>query len=190
MAESRFSRDRERQTEKEQQMIQLVGFMIEKKLFGVNILMVQEVIRGVSITPVPNSPAFVEGVINRRGSILPVVDLRKRLNLFDEAASSAAEKNWILILDIQGKVTGFVVDAVTEVITIEASAIESPAEIIVTGLDSRYIQGVCDIDEQLLILLNFDRILPVEEPYELHHVGDGLNSGATPSDDGNITELV
>ncbi len=190
MAESRFSRDREPQTEKEQQMMQLVGFMIERKLFGVNILMVQEVIRGGSITPLPNSPAFVEGVINQRGRILPVIDLRKRLNLFDEEASTAAEKNRILIVDIQGKVTGFVVDAVTGVIRIEESAIEPPAEIIVAGLESRCIRGVCDIDEQLLIVLNFDRILPVEELYNLHHVGDGLNSSATSSDDGNITELV
>ena len=100
--------------EAEQEMlIQLVGFTIGKELFGVDILMVQEIIRAAPITPVPNSPDFVEGVINLRGNILPVIDLRKRLNLF---TSEIRQKDtWILILDIQGKITGFIVDSVTEV---------------------------------------------------------------------------
>ena len=65
-------------------LMQLVGFTIGKELFGVDILMVQEIIRAAPITPVPNSPDFVEGVINLRGNILPVIDLRKRLNLLTE----------------------------------------------------------------------------------------------------------
>jgi purine-binding chemotaxis protein CheW len=147
--------------EAEQELMQLVGFTIGKELFGVDILMVQEIIRAAPITPVPNSPVFVEGVINLRGNILPVIDLRKRLNLL--TGEIDLKDTWILILDIQDKVTGFIVDSVTEVIKIQESTIEPPPDIIKAGLESQYLRGVCDIGNQLLILLDFKRILLQEE---------------------------
>jgi len=142
-------------------LMQLVGFTIGAEQFGVNILMVQEIIRSTPITSVPNAPAFVEGVINLRGNIIPVIDLRKRLNL-DPSELDAIE-TWIIILDIEGKITGFIVDSVTEVLKIQESGIEPPPGIIVAGLESQYTQGVCDIGENLLIILDFNRILLVEE---------------------------
>jgi purine-binding chemotaxis protein CheW len=147
--------------EAEQELMQLVGFTIGKELFGVDILMVQEIIRAAPITPVPNSPDFVEGVINLRGHILPVIDLRKRLNLL--TGEIDLKDTWILILDIQNKVTGFIVDSVTEVIKIQEATIEPPPDIIKAGLESQYLRGVCDIGAQLLILLDFKRILLLEE---------------------------
>lgn len=147
--------------EKEQTM-QLVGFTLGKEQFGVNILSVQEIIRSAPITAVPNSPEFIEGVINLRGSIIPVIDLRKRLNMKKtrENIESAA---WIVIINIDDKVTGFIVDSVTKVLKIQTDAIEPPPDIVVAGLKSKYIQGVCDIDTGLLILLDFSRILRVGE---------------------------
>lgn len=150
-------------------LMQLVGFVNGRELFGVDILMVQEIIRGAPITSVPNAPVFVEGVTNLRGNIIPVIDLRKRLNLSIERLGST--KNWILILDIGGRITGFIVDAVTEVLKIDRNAIEPPPEIVVAGLESQYIQGVCDIGDRLLILLDFNRILLVEEIRRLKDVG-------------------
>ncbi len=147
--------------EENEGLMQLVGFIIGKEYFGVDILMVQEIIRAAPITAVPNSPEFVEGVINLRGSIIPVVELRKRLNLFMQ--DSKPEDSWILILNIEGRVTGFIVDSVTEVLKIDETTIEPPPDIVVAGLESQYIRGVCKIDEKLLILLNFDHILLVEE---------------------------
>ena len=147
--------------EAEQELMQLVGFTIGKELFGVDILMVQEIIRAAPITPVPNSPEFVEGVINLRGNILPVIDLRRRLNLLTGEVD--LKDTWILILDIQNKVTGFIVDSVTEVIKIQETTIEPPPDIIKAGLESQYLRGVCDIGAQLLILLDFKRILLLEE---------------------------
>jgi len=149
----------------QEQLMQLVGFTIGKELFGVDILMVQEIIRAAPITPVPNSPEFVEGVINLRGNILPVIDLRKRLNLLTSEID--LKDTWILILDIQNKITGFIVDSVTEVIKIQESTIEAPPDIIKAGLESQYLRGVCDIGEHLLILLDFKRILLQEELQKL-----------------------
>jgi len=162
-----------------EQLIQLVGFKIGKEIFGVDILMVQEIIRSAPITYVPNSPEFVEGVINLRGSIIPVIDLRKRLNL--HSASYAKEEDWILILDIGGRVTGFIVDSVTEVIKVQADSIDPPPDILVAGLHSQYIRGVCEIDNNLLILLDFNRILLVDEVRKLKSVT--LNQEANDADE-------
>ncbi len=151
-------------SEDAEQLIQLVGFSIDNEQFGVDILMVQEIIRAAPITPVPNSPDFVEGVINLRGNIIPVIELRKRLNLYTEETD---EDSWILILDIEGKVTGFIVDSVSKVLKILKSSIEPPPELVVAGLESQYIHGVCDIGDKLLILLNFNHILLVEELQKL-----------------------
>jgi len=159
-------------TDSEQELMQLVGFTIGDELFGVDILMVQEIIRAAPITPVPSSPNFVEGVINLRGNILPVIDLRKRLNLESEMVDQ--DKTWILILDIQGKITGFIVDSVTEVLKIQEETIEPPPDIIMTGLESQYLRGVCDLGAQLLILLDFNRILMQEELQKLKSM-DGDN---------------
>jgi purine-binding chemotaxis protein CheW len=164
MAET-YETERVQEFEENEGLMQLVGFIIGKEYFGVDILMVQEIIRAAPITAVPNSPEFVEGVINLRGSIIPVVELRKRLNLFMQ--DSKPEDSWILILNIEGRVTGFIVDSVTEVLKIDEDTIEPPPDIVVAGLESQYIRGVCKIDEKLLILLDFGRILLVEEVEKL-----------------------
>lgn len=174
MAE-RYAAERSGHSERED-LMQLVGFKIGDELFGVDILMVQEIIRSAPITAVPNSPEFVEGVINLRGDIIPVIDLRKRLNLF--LGEAEKRKNWILILNIDDRVTGFVVDRVTKVLKVDEEAIEPAPEIVVAGLDSQYIRGVCDIGEnKLLVLLNFSNILLVEEIRRLKQVGSGYPTG-------------
>ncbi|MDU9047931.1 MAG: chemotaxis protein CheW [Candidatus Electrothrix sp. Rat3] len=156
-----FTADKRTDQEEKEQLMQLVGFTIGKEQFGVDILMVQEIIRSAPITSVPNSPDFIEGVINLRGNIIPVIELRKRLNLFHE--DSASKESWILILDINGRVTGFIVDSVTRVLKILESTIEPPPEVVVAGLANQYIRGVCDIGEGLLIMLDFNRILLADE---------------------------
>ncbi|MES0326570.1 MAG: chemotaxis protein CheW [Gammaproteobacteria bacterium] len=159
-----FTSEEQEELEKEG-LMQLVGFEVGKEIFGVDILMVREIIRSAPITPVPNSPEFVEGVINLRGDIIPVIDLRKRLNLFTEEMQ---KKNWILILDIEGSVTGFVVDMVDEVLKIDESTIEPAPEIVLAGLESQYIRGVVEVaGKRLMILLNFDSILLANEIKEL-----------------------
>ena len=159
-----FTSEEQEELEKEG-LMQLVGFEVGKEIFGVDILMVREIIRSAPITPVPNSPEFVEGVINLRGDIIPVIDLRKRLNLFTEEMQ---KKNWILILDIEGSVTGFVVDMVDEVLKIDEKTIEPAPEIVLAGLESQYIRGVVEVaGKRLMILLNFDSILLANEIKEL-----------------------
>jgi len=158
-------------------LMQFVGFMISSEMFAVDILMVQEIIRSAPITSVPNSPAFVEGVINLRGDIIPVVDLRKRLSL---SGAGKTDKNWVIILEIDGRITGFIVDHVTEVMKIDEATIEPAPEILVSDLESQYIKGVCDIGSNLVVLLDFSRILLVEEIKKLKDM-DGIEEAVMDS---------
>jgi len=171
MAE-KFSID-EVEDDEDEGLMQLVGFGVANEKFGVDILMVQEILRSAEVTAVPNSPEFVEGVLNLRGNIVPVIDLRKRLNLYDEETSQ--KKSWVLILNIENRVVGFIVDHVTEVLKIEEDSIETAPDIIVAGLESQYIQGVCKIDDGLIIILDFDLVLFNEEQKVLGEMnGDEL----------------
>jgi purine-binding chemotaxis protein CheW len=142
--------------------LQLVGFVVANEFFGVDILMVQEIIKNINITPIPDSPDFIEGVINLRGNIIPIIDLKKRLKLGDNQ-SVKSDDMWIVVLNISGRVTGFIVDRVTRVIKVATNAIRPAPELVVSGLKSDYIKGVTKQDQRLLVLLDFNRILLVEE---------------------------
>ena len=164
MADTTFDLERLEEDE-DDGLMQLVGFGVGLERFGVDILAVQEIIRSTDVTPVPNSPSFVEGVINLRGDIIPVIDLRKRLSLYK--AETPIEKNWVLILSIGNRVVGFIVDNVSEVLKIAEEDIDPPPNIVIAGLENQYIRGVCEIDNKLLIILDFDSILFNEEYYAL-----------------------
>lgn len=164
MADTTFDLER-LEDDEDDGLMQLVGFGVGRERFGVDILAVQEIIRSTDVTPVPNSPSFVEGVINLRGDIIPVIDLRKRLSLF--MADTTIEKNWVLILSIGNRVVGFIVDNVSEVLKISEDDIDPPPAIVIAGLENQYIRGVCEIDNSLLIILDFESILFNEEYYAL-----------------------
>ena len=140
----------------------MVGFIVAGEFFGVDILMVQEILKNVNITAIPDSPAFIEGVINLRGNIIPIIDLKKRLKLSEKRKTSDNDL-WIIVLNINGRVTGFVVDHVTRVLKVQADSIKPPPELVISGLKSDYIRGVCKQEQQLLTILDFNRILIVEE---------------------------
>jgi purine-binding chemotaxis protein CheW len=142
--------------------IQMVGFILAGELFGVDILMVQEIIRESPITGIPDAPDFIEGVINLRGNIVPIIDLHKRLNL-PVAGQDSETPSWTLILDVGGRTTGFIVDQVTRVIMVPNSAIQPPPEMVTSVLKSQYISGICKLGEQVMAILDFNRILVIDE---------------------------
>jgi len=145
---------------------QLVSFVVEKEEFGVDILKVQEIIRTVEITRVPKSPAFVEGVINLRGKIVPVIDLRKRFGIEKKAHDNETR---IIVVELPDKVVGFLVDKVKEVIRVEKSVIEPPPEL-TTNINANYITGVAKLQDRLLILLDLDKVLSNEEQEHLTEI--------------------
>lgn len=143
----------------EHELLQLVTFGIGEEEFGIDILKVQEIIRTMSITKVPSSPPHVEGVINLRGKVIPVIDLRSR---FDMEYRPHDSQTRIIVLEIHGMIVGFVVDAVSEVLRIPSSTVEPPP-VVVGGVDSEYIKGVGKLDDRLLILLDLDKLVTVDE---------------------------
>jgi purine-binding chemotaxis protein CheW len=148
----------------ESELLQLVTFDIGDEEFGIDILRVQEIIRMMSITKVPNSPPAVEGVINLRGRVIPVIDLRARFGMEARAHDGHTR---IIVLEIHGMIVGFVVDAVSEVLRIRANTVEPPPAV-VSGIESEYIKGVGKLDDRLLILLELEKLVSSEE-MRAHH---------------------
>ena len=135
--------------------LQIITFKVGKEEFSVSILQVQEIIRITDITKVPNSPPFVEGVINLRGNVIPVIDSRKRFGLPQAEKTDASR---VIVVDSDGKIVGLIVDSVTEVLQLSRSTVEAPPDI-VGGVDSDYIEGVGKYDNRLVILLNLSKLL-------------------------------
>ena len=140
---------------RDDELLQLVTFSTGDGEFGVDILRVQEIIRIMEITRIPRSPEFVEGVINLRGKVVPIIDLRRRFSMHTRQHDSDTR---IIVIEISGVIVGFVVDAVSEVLRIPIDTVE-PAPPVVAGFDSDYISGVCKLHDRLLILLDLDRLL-------------------------------
>lgn len=134
---------------------QLVTFSLGTEEFGIDIMKVQEIIRIPPITRVPKAPVYVEGVINLRGNVIPVVSLRTR---FGMPAHEETDLSRIVVLQVNGKVFGVRVDGVTEVLRLESESIEPPPPVAL-GMDSQFIRGVGKIGERLLILLNLDQLM-------------------------------
>ena len=153
----------ETQKKQDAELIQLVTFSIGEEEFGVDILKVQEIIRIMEITKVPKAPQFVEGVINLRGNVIPVIDLRKRFGLETRDHDSQTR---IIVIEINKMIVGFVVDSVSEVLRIPQNTVEPPPPV-VSGLESEYISGVGKLEDRLLIMLDLDRLLSSEEQEEL-----------------------
>lgn len=141
------------------ELLQLVSFKIGSEEFGVDILKVQEINRMVEITKVPQAPDYVEGVINLRGKVIPIIDLRKR---FDLEIKEYDKNTRIVVVDITGNIMGMVVDSVSEVLRLPQSTIEPPPEI-VTGINSDYIKGVAKLEDRLLIFLDLSKVIDFRE---------------------------
>jgi purine-binding chemotaxis protein CheW len=136
------------------ELLQLVSFHIGGEEFGLDILRVQEIIRVQQLTRVPNSPDFVDGVINLRGKVIPVVALRKRFGL-EELAHDKQTR--IVVIEVKGTVLGFIVDSVSEVLRIPADTVEPPPRL--GKVEREYVSGVGKLDNRLLILLDVDRLM-------------------------------
>lgn len=147
---------------------QLVVFSLQNELYGINIFDVQEIIKDLKVTKMPKTPVFVEGVINLRGKIIPVIDLRKRFEL--HVPADTKEKRAVIV-NIGQQVVGLVVDQVKEVAKVKEDDIEQAPEI--TTVHAAFIDGVVKKDERLVIIINLNRILTLDEQEALKDVAKG-----------------
>lgn len=135
-------------------VLQLASFRLGKEEYAIEISTVQEINRMTEITKVPNSPPYIEGVLNLRGRIIPAVNLRKKFVLPEKDFDRHTR---IMVVDVAGTMVGLIVDAVSEVLRILPETIE-PAPELAAGVNSKYIKGVGKINNRLIILLDLDML--------------------------------
>jgi purine-binding chemotaxis protein CheW len=143
--------------------MQVVSFKLGSEEYGVDIAQVQEINRMVAVTHVPRAPQFMEGVINLRGQLIPIIDLRTR---FGMPRAEHTKNTRIVVTEIGAKRVGMVVDSVSEVLRLPVDQVE-PAPEMITSVDTEYIRGVGKIEDRLIILLDLGRIISVNEKRQL-----------------------
>ncbi|MBI5056942.1 MAG: chemotaxis protein CheW [Nitrospirae bacterium] len=138
-----------------QRVLQLVTFTLGNEEYAVDILKVQEINRITEITKIPNAPDYIEGVINLRGKVIPVINLRKKFGVYDK---NSDENSRVIIMDIQGITNGLIVDSVSEVLRIPSDIVE-PAPPMASTMSSRFIQGIAKLENRLIILIDIDKLI-------------------------------
>lgn len=146
--------------------MQLVVFELGDESYGVDISRVQDINRMQEITEIPHAPESVVGVINLRGRVIPVIDLRKRFGLPDAVHTKDTR---IVVLHLEGNLIGVIVDAVSQVLRIPADIVEPPSPVL-AGVDSRYLRGIAKLDDKLVILLDLDFVLSRREQEAISEV--------------------
>ena len=149
--------------------LHIVGFRIGNETYGVPISLVHEIVRVPEITQVPETPDFVEGVINLRGKIISVVDLRKR---FGGAEIKPHKKNRVIVVENTGRLVGLIVDAASEVMKLPVSQVEPPPNVFAEN-EITYVTGVGKLNNRLIILVDLQKVLTRGE---LRKIGDALEA--------------
>jgi purine-binding chemotaxis protein CheW len=142
------------------ELIQLVTFNLDQEEYGVDVLKVREIIRMPTVTRVPNTPHYVEGVINLRGKVIPIISMRKKFSLND---IDIDKQTRIMVMDMDGELMGFIVDSVSEVIRISESEIQPPPPAVTGGIDQICLSGVINRADRLLVLLDLEKVFSLEE---------------------------
>ena len=154
--------------------LHIVGFRVGNETFGVTIQTVHEIVRVMEVTAVPDAPVYIEGVINLRGKIIPVVDLRKR---FGEKTITKNKKNRILVAEIGSKMVGLVVDSASEVLKIPPSDVDPPPNVFEEG-ELNYVTGVAKLGKRLIILVDLSKIMQRGELLRVGEIAEKQSAGA------------
>jgi purine-binding chemotaxis protein CheW len=136
-------------------MLQLVTFKLAGQKYAVDILKVQEINNMKEITTIPNAPSFLEGAVNLRGKVIPVLNLRKKFSFEENTTPDLAK---IVIMDVRGVIMGVIVDSVSDVLRIPRDLVEPPPPVS-SIISTEFIAGIAKLDEGLIILLNIDKLL-------------------------------
>ena len=136
-----------------------LSFVLGNEEYGIEILKVQEIRGYDAVTPIANTPAFIKGVINLRGSIVPIIDLRLRFNL---GKAEYNEFTVVIILNLSGRIVGIVVDGVSDVMALTASQVRPVPELVAT-IDTKYLVGLGTVDDRMLILVDIERLMSSQE---------------------------
>ncbi len=146
--------------QQDSELLQLVGFRLGNEDFAVDILNVSEILKMIDLTTIPNSPSSIEGIVNIRNKIIPVINTREKINM---PKKEYDQDTRIIVVEMKGKTVGFIVDEVNEVLRISKDITEPPPEIVTASFDSDYIISVAKLENRLLILLDLEKLMSSEE---------------------------
>lgn len=149
--------------EKQGELLRWVTFQLDKEIYGVNVMQVREVLRYSDIAPVPGAPSYVLGIINLRGNVVTVIDTRMRFGL---PAAEVTDNTRIMIIESEKQVIGILVDSVAEVVDLNTADIDDTPNV-GTEESAKFIRGVCNRNEDLLILIDLNKLLTDEEWHEV-----------------------
>lgn len=138
-------------------------FRVGTEMYALDIMRIKEIIRPQKLTPIPKAPSFIEGVINLRGAVIPVADMRKR---FDQPVTENDRKNRVVICSLSGKIIGLLVDEVSEVRRYKRQEV-SPAPEFLKGPEAEYFLGVARRDEEFVMLVDLEKVLSSNEKIAL-----------------------
>lgn len=143
---------------------QLVTFQLGEELYGVDIMDVKEIVTLQSVRPIPNAPYYVEGIINLRSAIVPIIDLHKRFRLKTLKREGDANDfdGGFIILNIEGNEIGIIIDKVARVVSVRLSEVKEPPQML-SGIGTEYIHGVVNADSGYLIMLNIRKLFNAKE---------------------------
>jgi purine-binding chemotaxis protein CheW len=156
-----MTRRREKKQEIMGNEIQLVQFKLGEELFGVEVEQVREIVKLGEVTKVPKTPAFVEGVMNLRGQITTIIDLRSRFGISSEGGCTTESR--IIVVDVGENQVGIIVDSVSDVIRVSSDIISPTPEVLSSKVDTRFLTGICRLEDGLMMLLNLGYLLTEEE---------------------------
>jgi len=138
---------------------QFISFSVGEEAYGLELLRVKEVIRVREITWLPRAPSFVKGIINLRGDVIPIIDLRDKFGLPERETTASTR---VIVVEIEGRLTGMIVDSASQVVRIPSDQIDPPPPVL-GGISQALISGVGKLDDNLVVLLNADAVLTLEE---------------------------
>ncbi|MCD6121055.1 MAG: purine-binding chemotaxis protein CheW [Spirochaetales bacterium] len=152
--------------------IQLVTFKLGQETYGIDIMDVKEIVKIQEIRAIPGAPPYVSGILNLRGTIIPIINLHRRFNL-KKLDTDENEKllRGIIVININDKLIGIIIDRVSRVISVETGTIKPPPQII-SGIGAEYIDGVVNNEEGYLIILDIKRLFSKTELQQLHSISE------------------
>lgn len=147
------------QRELDGEINQIISFTVGTEEYGLEILRVKEVIKSSGITVLPNAASFIKGIINLRGDVIPIVDLRDKFGIASGETTAATR---VIVVDVDGRLVGMVVDSTSQVVRIPTDQIDPPPPMF-GGISTSYLKGVAKLEDRLIVLLNIDNILSGDE---------------------------
>lgn len=148
--------------------LQLVSFHLGNEEFAIDILNIQGINRMMDITRIPNAPDYIEGIINLRGKVIPIIDLRKKLGLLPFERTNETR---FIVMETQNRIVGYIVDSVNEVLRIRRDILEPPPSFI-SGIDTEYITALGKMNDRLLIILDLEKIVDDNEKNEISSLNE------------------